>query len=66
VIDLNVKRKAHEVSTMKRTLLFLVIFLLFGATNALATPFAEFADPNNLILISTGIISLLVIARRQK
>ena len=66
MIESNVIRKANEVPTMKKIPFYLLIFLLFGATNALATPFAEFSDPKNIILISTGLISLLIIARRQK
>ena len=59
------QQKGNVIYTMKRAVFFLVIFLLFGATNALATPFVELTDPKNLILIGTGIISLLIIVRRN-
>ena len=51
---------------MQRALFFLVIFFFLGATNALATPFAELVDPKNLTLMGTGVVSLLIISRRQK
>ena len=64
VLMLQMQRKANEVSPMKRAGFFLVIFLIFGVKTVLATPIAELADPNNLILIGTGVVSLLIIARR--